>query len=73
MLSSFLIIPVVKEKIKVKLAPAIPTGPPTKLTEEIIQTAPLAALKTIKTLSKWSKAASYLLNFLQHDFLRLIS
>ena len=51
MLSSFLIIPVVREKIKVKLAPAIPTGAPTKLTEEIIQTAPLAALKTIKTLS----------------------
>ena len=28
--------PVVKEKIKVQLAPAIPTSVPTKLTEEII-------------------------------------
>ena len=41
----------VKEKIKVKLAPAIPTGAPTTLTEEIIQTSPLFALKTFKTLS----------------------
>ena len=50
MLSNFFIIPVLKEKIKVKLAPAIPTGAPTTLTEEIIQT-PLVALKTIKILS----------------------
>ena len=48
--SNFLVIPVVREKIKVKLAPAIPTGAPTTLTEEIIQT-PLVALKTIKILS----------------------
>ena len=48
MLSNFLIIPVVKEKIKVKLAPAIPTGAPTTLTDEKIQTPPLVALKTIK-------------------------
>ena len=51
MLSNFLIIPVVREKIKVKLAPAIPTGAPTTLTEEIIQTPPLFALKTSKTFS----------------------
>ena len=51
MLSNFLVIPVVREKISVKLAPAIPTGAPTTLTEEIIQTPPLVALKTIKTLS----------------------
>ena len=51
MLSNFLIIPVAKEKIKVKLAPAIPIGAPTTLTKEIIQTLLLAALKTIKTLS----------------------
>ena len=50
-LSNFFIIAVVKEKIKVKLAPAIPTGAPTTLTEEIIQTSPLFALKTFKTLS----------------------
>ena len=44
----FFIIPVVKEKIEVKLASAIPIGDPTTLTEEIIQTLPLVALKTIK-------------------------
>ena len=43
--------PVVREKIRVKLALAIPNGASTTLTEEIIQTLPLAALKTIKTLS----------------------
>ena len=51
MLSNFLIIPVVREKIKVKLALAIPTGAPTKLAYEIIQTPLLVALKTIKILS----------------------
>ena len=68
MLSNFFIIPVVREKISVKLAPAIPTGAPT-LTEEIIQTPQLVALKTIKILSTQSKAAIYLLHFLLHDFL----
>ena len=51
MLSFFLIIPVVKEKIRVKIAPAVSTGAPRTLTEEIIQTQPLVALKTIKILS----------------------
>ena len=51
MLNNFLTIPVDKEKIKVKLGPAIPTGAPTILAEEIMQTPPLVALKTIKTLS----------------------
>ena len=51
MLSNFLIIPVVRAKVRVKLAPAIPTGALTTLTAEIIQTPPLVALKTIKTLS----------------------
>ena len=51
MLTNFFVIPVVKEKIKVKLAPAIPIGAPTTLTEEIIQTPALAALKIVKTLS----------------------
>ena len=64
-----LIIPVVKEKIKVKLALAIPTGAPTTLIDEKIQTPPLAALKTIKILSMQSKAVTYLLNFVLHDFL----
>ena len=51
MLSNFLIIPVVKEKIKVKLALAAPTGTPTVLTDEMIQTPWLVALKTIKILT----------------------
>ena len=51
MLSNFFIILVFKENIRVKLNPAIPTGAPTTLTEEIIQTPPLAALKTVTTLS----------------------
>ena len=51
MLSNFLIIPVVREKIKVKLALAIPTGAPTIVVNEIIDTPPVVALKTIKTLS----------------------
>ena len=51
MLSNLLIIPVVREKIRVKLSPIIPTGAPAILTEEIIQTPSLVALKTIKTLS----------------------
>ena len=46
--SNFLTIPVVREKIKVKLALAIPTGAPTILVNEIIDTPPLVALKTIK-------------------------
>ena len=48
---NFFIIPVVRERIKTKLAPAIPTGAPIKLAEEIIHTPPLVALKTIKILS----------------------
>ena len=51
MLSNFLIIPVTKEKIKVKLAPAIPTGAPTMLVKEMIDTPPVVALKIIKILS----------------------
>ena len=73
MLSNFLIIPVFKEKIKVKLALAIPTGAPATLVKEIIDTPPVAALKTIKILSMYSKAATYLLNILLHDFLWLVS
>ena len=50
MLSNFLIIPIIGEKIKLKLALAIPIGAPT-LAEEIMQTPQLVALKTIKILS----------------------
>ena len=51
MLSNLLTIPVVREKIKVKLALAIPTGAPTTLVNKIIDAPPLVALKAIKTLS----------------------
>ena len=49
--NNFLTIPVVREKIKVKIALAIPTGAPIILVNEIIDTPPLVALKRIKTLS----------------------
>ena len=50
-LSNFLIIPVAKEKTKVKLALAIPTGAPIILVNEIIDTPPVVALKITKTWS----------------------
>ena len=49
--NNFLTIPVVREKIKVKLALAIPTGAPIILVNEIIDTPPVVPLKTIKILS----------------------
>ena len=51
MLSNFLIIPLVREKIRVKLALAILTGAPTTLVNKIIDTPPFVALKAIKILS----------------------
>ena len=51
MLSIFFIIPVAREKIKVKLGLAIPRGVPTTLVNEKIDTPPVVALKTIKILS----------------------
>ena len=48
--NNFLIIPVVREKVKVKIALTISTGAPIILANEIIDTPPLVALKTIKTL-----------------------
>ena len=50
-LNNFLTIPVVREKIKVKLALTIPTGAPIILVNEIIDTPPLFALEAIKNLS----------------------
>ena len=50
-LSNFLTIPVVREKIKVRHVLPIPTGALTILVNEIIDTPPLAALKTIKAWS----------------------
>ena len=49
--NNFLIIPVVREKIKIRLTLAIPTGAPIILVNEIIDTPLLVALKTIKILS----------------------
>ena len=46
--SNFLSIPVVREKIRVKLALAISTEAPTRLVNEMIDTHPVVALKTIK-------------------------
>ena len=51
MLKASLIIPAVIEKFKVKLALAIQIGDPTTLVKEMVDTPPLVALKTIKTLS----------------------
>ena len=50
-LNNFFIIPVVREKIKVKLALAIATDAPTTLADKMIQTPLFVALKKIKTLS----------------------
>ena len=47
-LSNFFTIPVVREKIRVKVAFAIPRGTPTTLVNEQIDTPPVAALETIK-------------------------
>ena len=49
--SNFLISSVVREKNKVRLALAIPTGAPAILVNEVIDTPPLVALKTIKAWS----------------------
>ena len=49
--NNFLTIPVVIEKIKVKLALAIPTGAPAVLVNKITDAPLLVALKTIKILS----------------------
>ena len=49
--SNFFTIPVVREKNKVSLALAIATGAPIIPVNEIIDTPPLVALKTIKVWS----------------------
>ena len=51
MLNNFLIIPVVREKIKVRLALATLAGAPTTLANKMIQNLLLVPLKTIKVLS----------------------
>ena len=72
-LSNFLIIPVVKEKIKLKLALAIPTGAPITVVKETIDTPPFVAERTVKILSIELNAATYSLNFLVFNFPSLIS
>ena len=47
-ISNFKTIPVVKEKIKVKLAPVIPTGPPITVVKEITDTPRLVAEEQLK-------------------------
>ena len=49
--NNFLVIPVVRKNIKVKLALVIPTGAPTMLVNEKVDTPLVVALKTIKILS----------------------
>ena len=52
MLRNFLIISIVRDKIRVKLAPAIPAGAPTThKKKKKKKNPPLVALKTIKILS----------------------
>ena len=49
--NNFLVILADRERIKVKLALAIPTDAPIILLNEIVDTPPVVALKTIKILS----------------------
>ena len=51
--SNFLTIPVAREKNKVRLALPIPTGAPTILVNEIIDTPLLVALKSCLCNEKW--------------------
>ena len=51
MFSNFLMIPVVREKIKVKLTLAIPTDATIVVVNEIIDIPPFVALKIINILS----------------------
>ena len=61
-------IPVAREKIKVKLALTIQTGAPIAVVTETIDIPPVAALKTINILSMQSKIVAYLFNFLLYSF-----
>ena len=49
--NNVLVIPVDREKLKVKLALAIPTGASTILVNKQIDTPPVVAFKTIRILS----------------------
>ena len=49
MLSKFFIIPVVREKNRVKFALVLPTGAPTTPVNEMMDTLPLVAPKRLKS------------------------
>ena len=66
-------IPVVIEKIKVKIALTIPTDTPVVLVNEIIDISPVVALKIINILSMSSKIVTSLFKFSLYDSLSLIS
>ena len=53
-------IPVVIEKIKVKIALTIPTGTSIVLVNKIIDIPPIVALKTINILSMYSKIITFI-------------
>ena len=71
--NNFLTTPVVKVNIKVKDAPAIPTGIPTIVGCEAIFKVPNDADSVIKSLPALSKATMYLLFFLTISFLSFLS
>ena len=50
MFSNLLIVPFIREKIKAKLVLTIPTGAPTKLADEMMQTPLLVASETTRIL-----------------------
>ena len=72
-LNNVFIIPVLKEKIKVTIAIAIPAGVPITVPKEIIDTPPLVTERTIKTLSMQPNQLHIYSNFLQFNFRFLIS
>ena len=63
--NNFLTVLVVREKIKVKFALAIPTGAPIILVNEISDTPPVVALKNFIYIIK----SCNIFNVLLHDFL----
>ena len=56
-------IPVVRENTTLKHFPPVPIGIPRTFVKEIINIFPLVTDKTIKVLSKYSKAAMFLVSF----------
>ena len=65
--------PVDIENVRLRLSLAIPTGVPITVANDTIEMLPLVADKTIKSLSKLSKEATYILRLLLINSLSLIS